>query len=360
MDTNHTNAPSGEQPAGTTQQPIATNAGGEQPQPSANIGSIADTIASLSPEAIGAILDGNIPAPETVAPQSGTTPEQPAAPASAPVEGEQPPPATGERNDAPRSLQRLSVKGIPPEQQILLADAIRAVKSGEAPDLQTAIRNLSGEAPPQNGEPPAAPVAGETPPEGTGTVGTGETATVESLQSRLAELREQRSQAYLDFDQAAVAEITEKIEDTLLNIHEARLAQRETQSKVVDWQQRHETAIDAVEAKYAAVLADETSPFGKLLDAMVMSARATNNPRLADPNFIMDFADELAADLRIGAGAPATRAPNPSPPPSRASRPVGSTVAPGHTQAPRYTPDQVKQLIETATFEDILAVLEPG
>jgi len=351
MNPNQPTGEPGEQPA-----PDQVTAQAEESVQPFGESDIARAIESMDQESLMAMLDGN-PLPDQPAPTVEPTDPNPtpqdageSQPSEEPVE-DHPQPHSDEGTAT--TLKRMSLRGLPEDQAAQMVAAKNAVKDGLVPDLATYFRQISGETPAPVTE--QAQPQEEPPPE--------PAPLVSDLQSQLTTLREQRKQAKLDYDTEAESALTDQIEDTLLAIQTARFEEVSTAAQVATYQQTHEQAIEMVEAKYGDLLDNEASPFGRLLSQSVLAAKATNDPALQDPNFIVKFADQLARDLGINGttkAAPRAAATPPQGPPARASRPVGSTMAPGHSKAPSYTPDQINQLIATASFDDLLAVLEPG
>ena len=357
-----TQTPTGTQPG--ADPAVAEQSAAAVGAQSATPGDIMQAIEGMDPGAIAALLDGNVPPTATVA----ATPEQNATQVATVDEttqdGAQPPAETTQAETQPgddlKSMRRLSVRGIPPEQQNMLADALRAVRNGEAPDVVTAIRQLAGEPAAAGGGAPGADEPGSTDATPATEINQSQPSGKAELLSKIADLRAQRKQATLDYDAPTIASLTDQIEDLMLEVHRAEAAETVVAAQVGDWQRQHDAAIGAVESKYADALADPDSGFAEFLDNMVVAARASEDPALADPNFIVAFADKVASRLGIrpSAAGAVPRVPSaPTAPPAKASRQVGSTVAPGHTQAPRFTPDQMRQLAETAPIEAVHAAL---
>lgn len=351
MANNLPTAPQGEQPAVA---PIEVTAEASA-QPFT--GDIAHAIESMDQESLLAMLDGNpLPAsfvlpvdPQQPAPNEGAQGEPQAG--EQPAETIQPEPS---EDSTPKALNRISVRGIPADQAAQMAAAAQAVKTGLVPDIASYFRQISGETA-AAAEPTA--VAEPTPQP-------------EAPAPQMAELDAEIARLSAELDDGAENynltptqqnELNRKIMDLKVEKRFSVIEAKNQQAQVATYQQAHEKAVDAVETKYGALLDDAGSPFGKFLSMAVTSAHATNDPALKDPAFIVAFADQIATDLGLNgthAASVAAPAKPPTGPPARASRPVGSTLAPGHSQAPRYTPDQVHQLVGEATFEDLMAVID--
>lgn len=294
--------------------------------------------------------------PEGNAPTTETNPTPPAS--------EQPPAEETKPNEeaAPQKKEaiRLRFSALPADQQQETAEAYRMVRDGEAADMLEAyqkIRGTSAAAPAattqEAKETPAAEKqeATETPSE------------VQDLQTQLAELREQRKAAKTDFDTDLEDELTTKIEDMTLKLAKAQakaeaLAELSKKSEAEargKWSEAYESAVDVLEQQYPAVL-DDNNPFTRLLDGKVAAAKASNDPRLAKPDYLLEFAKELTEELEQLAPKPSGVAPQAPP---NAPRPTGAAIAPAKTAPARMTDQQAAAVFydENTSADDILAAL---
>jgi len=332
-----TNATPGEQPGQDSQ----TVPDGAQPQ------DLASQLESQTAEQLLELITGQAPEGPPSAPI-------PAAPIP---DGEQPPDSTPPDEVPPEAGSteikpppgRASHRFLPEEEQREHLQALDLVREKKAKDLPDAYRQLRGElepiaAPPVEGGEPA-PAVVPTPPE---------PATAEPLQviqNRLTDLREQRKQAKRDFDPDEEDRLTTEIEDTLVALQEAKTNAAQRQQVQVAYEQQYQTALDELDKLYPDAQ-DDTSDFSELLDAMVIKARVDKDPILNDPRYVLTLAERLAAKL-----APKPTGTPPTGPTTRAQRPTGALVAPGHSQAPRLNPDQTKAFIDSQSPEDLLAAL---
>jgi dsDNA-specific endonuclease/ATPase MutS2 len=174
---------------------------------------------------------------------------------------------------------------------------------------------------------------------------------VSEIQERIQSLREQRREAALDFRKADEIQLTEEIEAASLELLRAEQSATVRQASAQSYQAAFVSAVEMVESKYPES-ADDSSAFSRILDDKVAAAKARHDPALANPNFLVAFADEVAEML--GQKAPAKEFQRP---PARPSRPVGSSLAPGHQSAARLSHDDALRLIQSASIEDLKAVV---
>lgn len=298
------------------------------------------------------------------APEKDPEPEAPAATATEqagekpPVKVEEAPAAKDTEPPASKPPGRLSVRALPVEQQQEMADALSLVREGKATDVLEALKTLRGE----EAKPAAAKEKAEAAPKADDDQDTPpETPTgIKAIEDQLAQLRAERKQANLDYEPEEVDRLTNEIEDTLVSLQEAkaqaaqeRQAQERQQSEATTYNDQYQSAVDELEGQYPDSLDDE-SKFSQLLDDKITAARVRNDPALKDPRFILSFAKDIHELLTP---PPSGRAPSPPPP---ARRPTGEGVAPGHTQAARPTPDQVKARIDSSDPDELLAALAAG
>lgn len=311
----------------------------EQPQTAA-------TIDDLSEDQLLELATGDFP--ETTVPPVAS--EQPPVQSAQPDE-EQPPAAAEEPESKIKG--RISQRFLPPEQQLENAQAYSLVREGKATDLLDALQQLRGIAKlPAASQPaaeanPEAPAAQEPP-----AASPPAASTVTELEESLADLRAQREEAEANYeDPREKARIQNQIEDTIRKIARAEAEAERQQVAAGSYQAEYESAVDELEASYPETL-DENSKFYELLDDKVTAAQARKDPALKDPRFILQFAAEIN-DL-LAPKTPGRPAPAPT---VKAQRPTGAAVAPGHSQAPRPTQDQIKAAIDAASPDDLLAAL---
>lgn len=266
-----------------------------------------------------------------------------------------------ENAPAKKDNLRLRFTALSKEHQDETAEAYRMVRDGEAEDMLAAYQAIRG----IQADPEQAAYEQEEAPDLTHQRNTQDAPTnvVDELTGQLAELRSQRKQARLDYDTDAEEEITTQIEDLSRKIAKeeakaealAEYSQRTEAQSRTQWSEQYDTAMDELESKYPDVL-DDNSPFTRFLDAKIKAAQADSDPRLADPRYVMEFADELVEEIK--ALAPKPSGIRPSPPPS-APRPNGSAVAPSQNTAQRVSDQQAAAMFydEKTSADDILAAL---
>jgi hypothetical protein len=332
-----TNTAPGEQPA----QPDTIPAAGEQPAAQ----DPAATLESLDQQQLGDLLFGEKKEP---AEPAATAPEE--APAPKPDTGAQPPvenpPAASED-----SLRRLALGGVPLSERQQLAEVTRMIRSGEAATQIEALQkmgvlNLAESAPPTGEQPdedapPAATPAVQAP------------NGVSTIETTIAELRAQRKQAKADFDADEEDRLTTAIEDQLGLLAEARIRSVSQQAEASTYQEKYISAVDQMEERFPWAVDPESREY-KALDDKITAARVRNDAALQDPNFILSFASEIAQLV-------APQAPTPPPkPPATPSRVIGAGVAPGHSDAHVPTPEEARQLMHSASKQELAAALGWG
>jgi hypothetical protein len=347
---------SGAEPPAAPQAAAGPDVAGEEPQ-APDESAIDSAFKDLTDDQLFALLDG-------VMPEGVDEPEQAEAPAREGTEQapegesgeepppEEPPPEHGEADTTrPTMPQRVSLRGLPEDQRKQVLAAMDLVRNGTAKTMNDAFGLLAGKSEGGKGGEPeapddsaaqAAPEEGdETPPE------------VVEIKEKLAALKEERHKTNQAYDPEATLALTEQIEDLNIALLKAETAADERRERAGRYDAEYEAAVDAVEAKYPEA-ADENSAFNRVLDDKVTAALARKDPAVTDPRFILRFADEVAELLAIGAKArgTATKA-QPAPPPARAARPVGSTVAPGQNSAAPIGPKELAKLLDSATDEEL-------
>ena len=313
-----------EQPAATIDPATDTSAQPQgDPTPAAEFADHAAIFAALEAAERGEVYQ---PQPDVE--------EAPPAEVVAPVVEQTPATETIVPDKAP---QRISVRALPAEQQRQLAQAVELVRNGQAADITAAILQITGDefAPEALATAPDVPAAASAPvvPDD-----------VTAINTRLDELREQRKQAIKDYDADAQADLTTAIEKAQLELLRAEQSATTRTAEVQSYQQAYDTAVDELETKHPQST-DETTPFYQILADKVDAAKARRDPALADPRFILRFADDVAAML--GTATPQAKPTPAAPAPARASRPVGSALAPGQASAARVSTDELSDLVRT-------------
>jgi len=261
-----------------------------------------------------------------------------------------------ENAPAKKDNLRLRFTALSPEHQAETAEAYRMVRDGEAPDMLAAyqaIRGIEADPDPYQHQEQAPDLNTQR------STRDAPNAVVEELSAQLADLRSQRRQAKADYDTEAEEDLTTQIEDLGRKIAKAEalaeishITEAEARSQ---WSEQYDAAVDELESNYPDTL-DDNSPFTRFLDAKIKAAKADSDPRLQDPRYVLEFANELAAEIREMAPKPSGI--RPSPPPS-APRPNGSSVAPAQNLAQRVSDQQAAAMFydENTSADDILAAL---
>jgi len=343
----------GEQPAAN----VAASTQGEQPAFDAHA-----AIANLDSATLIDMLEGGaVPSDRQPAIQQrqeapAANTEQPDPASEQPQDGDQGD-GTQEQPAGTKPKGRLSVRALPEDDQATLATAIDMVRKGESKGIAEAILKLTGRPATPEGETPVAAIPiqegqdgieqhqaeaqEEAPSQG-----------VAEIRARIEALREQRRQGALDYLPPDVQiRITEEIEAASIELLRAEMAEKAAKQSAQSYQADFVSAVEAVESKYPDST-DDTSPFSRILDDKVAAAKARRDPSLADPNFIIAFADEVAEMLGQREAPKQFQQP-----PARASRPVGTSLAPGAATAKRMTLQDARALVATAPIEDVRAAL---
>jgi len=278
------------------------------------------------------------------APSATTSPTPP--PAS-----EQPP--TGEETEEQReqgkkgNSLRLRLSALPPDQQQETAEAYRLVSEGKAADLLEALQQLRGVT--SNPTPAQSDDGTETPPPSTEQ----KLSIVQELEVQLDDLRAQRKQARAEFDSDTEDQLTVEIENLARKIAKEEIKAESQQKELTKAEEQFRSdyaqAVYELETSYPDVLNDD-SEFTALLDEKLAAARYRNDPKLADPRYILELAQSVQNLLVKPSGA---RPPQPPAVP----RPTGAGVAPVHNQPPRPTEDQLRAAIDQASPDELLAYI---
>ncbi len=195
-------------------------------------------------------------------------------------------------------------------------------------------------------QPPAAAVAPQAQAEPEPAV---VTPAVSELETQLTALRAERKAAKLDFDHEKDSELTDKIEDLLNEIVYARSAEQVAQVETRNYVSNFNAAVEELEGKYEDAL-DADPRFETVLNALKTTAEANGDPRIQNPRYILELADEVADMLGYKPGkntpAPAKKSITPPPAaPARVAKPVGQT-APGHTAVPAISREDAHRLMD--------------
>lgn len=329
--------PQGEQPATDAPEvPVS-----EQPQDTTAIEAQLEAMNTNElAKALGFETSEEAPADDEQQPE-GETPED----ATPETPGAQPEPDGEEK---PVNRRRLSVTGLPDEDRDLTAKAIALVREGKATTMLQAMNSLAG------GQQDAfATPADSNAPAGDPAPTPQAAPTLLELEARFEAASEELAESIRTFDQDAQIALNKEI--SLLNRQILRAEQAESVQKVnvSNYQQDYADAVTAMETKYAELLDDEDSPFADWLDDKVEAARARRDPALSDPQFILTFADQIAA--QVSKVNPQAKTPTPVPP--RPTKVVGAAVAPAHKSKPQLTGRQAEEFIDKASPEVLAAAL---
>jgi len=264
----------------------------------------------------------------------------------------QPPGQESEEQDQGKKEKslRLRLSALPPDQQHETAEAYRLVSEGKAADLLEALQQLRGVTAASSTPANAQDDDGtDTPPDNVQS----KPSAIQELENQLEGLRSQRKLARDEFDSDLEDQLTVEIENLSRRIAKEEI-KAETQQKGIEqaenqFRSEYSAAVEELESQYPDVL-DDNSEFTALLDEKLAAARYRNDPKLANPRYILELAQSVHALLDKPSGR------RPSPPPA-VPRPTGAGVAPVHNQPPRPTEDQLRAAINQASPEDLLAYI---
>lgn len=267
-------------------------------------------------------------------------------PETLPEDGEQPsdivPELPLEQKPANNNRRRLSTTGLADADRDLTASAIAMVRDGKASSILEAIQSLTSntehagnEQQPSDGENPTNDQLPNAP------------QTLIDLEARFEQANEEMADAIREFDQDKQVALNKEI--ALLNrqILKAEQAEEQASKQAHGWEQNYQAAVERMEEKYAELLDDDTSPFADWLDDKVAAAKSRNDPAMRDPNFILQFADEIAAYVKPASAS--TKTPAPLPP--RPLVTMGSNVAPSNKSKAQLTTRQSEQYIQQASAD---------
>jgi hypothetical protein len=245
---------------------------------------------------------------------------------------------------------RLRLSALPPDQQHETAEAYRLVSEGKAADLLEALQQLRGVTAASSTPANAQDDDGTETPQETSRQ---QPSAIQELEDQLEGLRSQRKLARDEFDSDLEDQLTVEIENLSRRIAKEEI-KAETQQKGIEqaenqFRSEYSAAVEELESQYPDVL-DDNSEFTALLDEKLAAARYRNDPKLANPRYILELAQSVHALLDKPSGR------RPSPPPA-VPRPTGAGVAPVHNQPPRPTEDQLRAAINQASPEDLLAAI---
>lgn len=336
----------GEQPG----EESAVTPASEQPQDETP-----KSIEDYSAEELLDALTAETPEPTAAPPAAEQAPAASEQPQQEQPEEEQPEPEAEKPKDPeeqPAGEQgskaiRLRLNALPEDQQKEAADALRLVREGKASDLVEALQQLRGTTAQEQptGQPEAEPrqeTQDKPAPEKSGPVA--------EIEQKLADLRAQRKTAKAEFDTDTEEELTSQIENTLIELQDAKVQAATEATAQASWDQAYDDAVSELESTYPDAL-DDNSEFTEQLSIMVDAAKFRNDPALNDPRYILQFAGKVAKSL-----APKQPGPPPIDPP-RTPRATGKAVSPAQTQVSRPTADQVKARIDNASPDELLAAL---
>ena len=245
---------------------------------------------------------------------------------------ETPPNPENQEEVGEKKKNRISIKGLPQDQQQMLAEAVSLVRKGEASTINEALGIVQRTAQ----EAPATEAA--TPP-------SQEDVAVSTIQEKLSQLRAQRKEAIANFDSEAQATLTDQIEDVLTELSEAKANAKAQAAIKQSAQTQYLAAVNELESTYPEAK-DENSLFFAILNGKVYSARAENpNIELQNPRYLLQLAAEAKAQIESFLPKnPAPPTPKVNPKPEQPSRQAGSLI-PAASPGVRVDPTAAREAI---------------
>lgn len=327
-------APSNQVSAGQSGSPSQKPASNEEEKPD---------IDSLTTEQIEAIESGD--QERIAAAFEGVEPPQP--------NGDDPQNKDEPSNQDPGEAAptRISLKAIKNEEERLaLVNATAAVREGKYLTLAEALgadpyfaSRLPAAPPKADPEPPSEP-----------------DNSLESVETQIKDLREQRAAARKEFDYEKVDELTDQIEDLTATRSRALIEQAETQRS----EQAVEVQVDASRQrafeKYAEQLTDPESEFADFVQAEIFLADKKGDGIFDQPDWPEKIADRVNEKYyRAAKSAPETAQVPPAP--KQSGIRLAGSPAPGSADSKGFTPStafaQLNQL-SSEEAEKLLAALD--
>jgi len=256
-----------------------------------------------------------------------------------------------EEDGKPTIRRRLSVTGLSEQDRELTAAAIAMVREGKAKDTAEAFRKL---VPAPEGDPFK---GGDSTPDGKSAnpqdkpAARASAPALEQLQQEIDQAEQDLATAIKEYDQDKQIETQTKINRLNRELVKAELDAQAKAEKAQGYEQEYQAAVSDMEAKYADLLNDEGSPFSDMLEDRVIAARATNDPALAKPGYILDFAERIAKALK-GSSPKAEKTP-PSPVTPPPASPRGSQIAGSGKPASPVTKEQAEIAMQKMSAEDL-------
>lgn len=326
----------------TSKSPESNTAPTEQPAPA--LPSVDDIIASISPDKLRTMSDGDID--KLIAGDSATishylperTQDEPPAP---------PAPSAPINEGTPTEIKRISLRGMDAATQKQVADIISAVKGGKS--LADVLAQMS----PAPSSPLAEPLKGDappSPPEPT-EVAEVEDAEVEEMKEKVAALIEQRNAARAEYRDDERDELTDQIAEARLELREAKRRAESRKSEVKTWAENESASRDKAEEKYDAVIDDPA--FQRALKAERLLAEAEGDPVMMSPDWPMQLCDRVHQQLYGKGTRPASQPLQRPIPPQVDSRPKGAVSAPSGASLAMSEREVLEALEKGVTLEEV-------
>ena len=252
-----------------------------------------------------------------------------------------------ERNEGP---DRISLKALKGEDRKLMAQAVDMVRQGKAESVAQALAELAP--PPPKAEPKPddalkreAQAEPEAEPE--------KDTAITSIKDKIKDLRAKRRQAITDFDREAEADLTEQIEDAVLELQSAKEAAKEQLAQRREAERNHARQVDVVKAKYPDS-ADPESDFSQRLKDKIDLAVYRQDDVLNDPDYLVILAERVAKEMGAKSSTPAKQ---PVAPPKAPARPVMGGVAPSAAPTQPMSREQALKAIDTMPLDQLDALL---
>lgn len=281
-------APAAETPAVVAEAPVQTTPQAEEAvaesQRSADAlkePTLEEAMASINLDSLtGAqVADLSSGDPMKIAAALGMKGEPKPAPAPAPAPSEPP---------AAKSVDRISIKALQPEDRTRALAAMEAVRAGKDPKQAFAEAfGITGEP-----SPSATPTPVETPQNAPAEVVT--PPVVAEIQSKLDALIAKRDQARAEFSPTA-EEDSDAIMELRIDLRDAKRQAEQMQREAATFEAQVESSHARAVEKYADLVTDPDSEFQDYADVEIVLAERKNDPILTRPDWPEHIADRVFA-----------------------------------------------------------------
>ncbi len=286
-------------------------------------------------------------------PQPDQSQPAPETPEEVPESAEQAEPGNdqGEGEQKRGGPDRISLKVLEDDDRKLMAQAVDLVREGKAKSVVEAIASLQPAKPTE----PAPTAEPEKPQARQDQPAAAADSDVQAITAEIARLRAERKTAIEDYDVGKQTELTEAIEDKILELQAAREAAMVRKTQEAEAERQWSSQVAEVKAKHPES-SDPGSDFSQRLKDKLDLAAYRNDPILQNGNYLVLLADKVAEEL--GSNKPAAATPKPVVVPKpEPTKPNVGTVIPAAAPKPTVSKDQIKPLLAQASIGELEAAL---